>query len=103
MNFENVIFREMETIIVDKRSFHRKLRAPKEKPPEPPPEMTAGEMAIAEKALEDTEKAIREAAKWLYNLSLAVKIPSQEQAEVLRPRVVQLRDEVDKMRSMFGS
>ena len=48
----------MATILVDKRSFHRKLRAPKPKEPEKEPEMTVDEMKIAEKALDTAEKAV---------------------------------------------
>ena len=71
--------------------------------PEPPREMTSDEMKTAERNLESTEKAVREASRCLFNLSLAVKEPSEEQIQLLRPRVVQLRDEVENMRSMFGS
>ena len=92
----------MQTIAVDKRSFHHKLRAPKEKEPEPKPGMTADEMQAAEKALDDAEKAVWEASKWLLNLSLAIKNPSEKQVEILRPRVKALKDEVEKMLSIFS-
>jgi hypothetical protein len=69
--------------------------------PEPQPEMTADEMMVAEKALDDDEKVVYEASKWLLNLSIAVKDPSPAQADILRERVRGLRDEVENMRSIF--
>ena len=66
----------------DTRTFHHKLRAPKGEKPEPKPEMSADQMKIAEKALEAAEKACYEASKWLLNLSLAIKNPSEKQAEI---------------------
>jgi len=63
--------------------------------------MTPDEVKVAEKALETAEKAVYEASKWLLNLSIAIKNPSPDQAEILRGRVTELRDEVEKMRSMF--
>jgi hypothetical protein len=64
-------------------------------------EMTADQMRVAEKALDDAEKAVYEASKWLLNLSITVKNPSAEQAEIFRGRVTELRDEVERMRLMF--
>jgi hypothetical protein len=91
----------MATIPVDKRLFHRKLRGPRGEKPEPKPEMTPDEMKVAEKALETAEKSVYEASKWLFNLSVAVKDPSPAQVEIFRGRVIDLRDEVEKMRLMF--
>jgi hypothetical protein len=47
------------------------------------------------------EKACYEASRCLLNLSLAIKTPSPEQAEIFRGRVTDLRDEVERMRSIF--
>jgi hypothetical protein len=63
--------------------------------------MTADEMKVAEKALETAEKACHEASKWLFNLSVAIRNPSPEQVEMFRGRVIELRDEVEHMRSTF--
>jgi hypothetical protein len=69
--------------------------------PEPQSEMTADEMTVAGKALDDAEKAIYEASKCLLNLSLAIKNPSDRQADILRERVRGLRGEVENMSSTF--
>jgi hypothetical protein len=71
----------------DTRTFHHKLRAPKGEKPEPKPEMTADEMIVAEKALDAAGKACYEASKWLLNLSIAVKDPSPDQADIFREHV----------------
>jgi hypothetical protein len=80
-----------------KNAFSHRL---KDKPKQSP-ETTPDEMKVAEKALETAEKACYEASRCLLNLSLAIKTPSPEQAEIFRVRVTDLRDEVERMRSMF--
>jgi hypothetical protein len=85
----------------DTRTFHHKLRAPKGEKPEPKPEMTPDEMKVAEKALETAEKACYEASRCPLNRSLAIKTPSADHAEIFRGRVTDLRDELERMRSIF--
>jgi len=84
-----------------KNAFSHRLKDKLKQPPEMEPEMTADEMKVAEKALETAEKACYEASKWLLNLSISIRDPSEEQAEIFRERVRGLRDEVENMRSMF--
>jgi hypothetical protein len=74
----------------------------KEREPEQKPEMPPDQMKVAEQTLDTAEKAIYESSKWLLNLSIAVKDPSPAQADILRERIRGLRDEVEKMRSIFG-
>jgi hypothetical protein len=83
-----------------KNAFSHRLKGKREEPSDTSG-MTADEMKVAENVLETAEKAIREASKWLLNLSLAIKDPSPAQADIFRGRVTQLRDEVENMRSMF--
>jgi hypothetical protein len=92
----------MQTIAVDKRAFHHKLRAPKAKEPEPQPGMTPDEIKVAEITLAAAEKACYEFSKWLLNLSIAIKNPSPAQADILRERVRGLKLEVQNMLSIFS-
>ena len=83
-----------------KNAFSHRLND-KEREPEREPEMTPDQMKVAEQTLDTAEKACYEASKWLLNLSLAIKNPSPQQAEIFRGRVTDLRDEVERMRSIF--
>jgi hypothetical protein len=75
-----------------KNAFSHRLKDKPKQLPEPKPEMTPDEMKVAEKGLETAEKACYEASRCLLNLSLAIKTPSPEQAEIFRGRVTDLRD-----------
>jgi hypothetical protein len=84
-----------------KNAFSHRLKDKPKQLPEPKPEMSPDQMEVAEKALESAEKAVYEASKWLLNLSIAVKDPSPAQADILRGRIIDLRDEVERMRLIF--
>jgi hypothetical protein len=84
-----------------KNAFSHRLKDKPKQSPEPKPEMSPDQMKVAEQTLDTAEKACYEASKWLLNLSLAIKNPSPQQAEIFRGRVTDLRDEVERMRSIF--
>jgi hypothetical protein len=84
-----------------KNAFSHGLKDKPKQSAELTSEMSPDEVKVAEKALETAEKACYEASKWLLNLSLAIKNPSPDQAEIFRERVRDLRDEVERMRSIF--
>ena len=84
-----------------KNAFSHRLKDKPKQSPEPEPCMTEDEVTVAEKNLELAEKSCRETSRCLLNLSISIRNPSPEQAEIFRGRVIELRDEVERMRLMF--
>jgi hypothetical protein len=76
----------------DTRTFHHKLRVPKGEKPEPKAEMSPQEMQSA-------ENTYYEASKWILNLSLDIRHPSERQAGITNGWVDELTENLQRIRS----